>query len=206
MSNTRTTTPRDLLITTLDHDDSQAVRTGELSLALAAAELIDLLKAPTIRLDGGRIVPGHLTTPADPLLKEAAASFVMTEPYETIADFLWRRGRHLTERYMAALETEGVLARRRGHLLRKKQTALVDSPPRRHAAERWDAAEPVLSTLAENLGIRHRNATDPPDITDYAVQSVLGAVSAALQELEGERQRRRIEQAAFDNIWRSLDD
>ncbi|MCX5315770.1 MULTISPECIES: GPP34 family phosphoprotein [unclassified Streptomyces] len=199
------TTPRDLLIIALDDEGSRAVRAGELSLALAGAELIDLLMAPTIRLDGGRIVPGHLPALADPILKEAAASFVMAEPFESVGDFLWRRGKSLTERYMAALEAEGVVARRGGHLLRKGRTVLVDSLPRRQATERWDSAEPVLSTLAKDLGIRHRNAIDPPDITDYAVEIVLAAANRALQELEGERQRRRVEQAAFDNIWRSLD-
>ncbi|GAA5022729.1 GOLPH3/VPS74 family protein [Streptomyces siamensis] len=199
------TTPRDLLIIALDNEGGRAVRAGEFSLALAGAELIDLLKAPTIRLDGGCIVPGHLPAPADLLLKQAAASFVMAEPFEPVGDFLWRRGEGLTQRYTAALEAEGVLARRRGNLLRKSRTVLVDSLPRCQAAERWNSAEPVLSTLAQYLGIRHHNSVDPPDITDYAVESVLAAVHGALQELEGERQRRHAEQAAFDNIWRSLD-
>ncbi len=65
------TTPRDLLIVVMEIAGSRPVGPGDLSLALAGAELIDLLKTPTIRLDGGRIVPGHLPLPADRLLTEA---------------------------------------------------------------------------------------------------------------------------------------
>ncbi|MFJ5677458.1 hypothetical protein [Streptomyces sp. NPDC093097] len=37
---------------------------------------------------------------------------------------------------------------------------------------------------------------------DNGIDTVLAAVNGALMELEAMRQRRAIEQAAFDNIWR----
>ncbi|QIY60409.1 GPP34 family phosphoprotein [Streptomyces sp. RPA4-2] len=199
------TTPQDLLIVVLDTAAHRTVTPGDLSLALAGAELIDLLKAPTIRLDGGRIVPGHLPGPADPLLTQAAASFVMEEPYEPVSDWLWRRGDRLTNTYMTALEAQGVLARKKGRLLRDGQKVLTDSPARLRAGMRWSQAEPVLRALAVSLGISGEQTEEPSPITDYAVQTVLAAVTTALGELQAERQRRTIEQAAFDNLWRALE-
>ncbi|MFD6967659.1 GPP34 family phosphoprotein [Streptomyces sp. NPDC059949] len=197
------TTPRDLLIVAMDIAGSRPIGPGDLSLALAGAELIDLLESPTIRLDGGRIVPGHLPLPADRLLVEAAASLMMEEPYESVGDWLWRRGDSLAGTYMAALEAEGVVARQGGRPFRDGQRVLVASPSRQQAVERWESAEPVLAGLAEGLGIRGGTG-ESPEVADYAVATVLAAVNDALLELEAERQKRGIEQAAFDNIWRGL--
>ncbi|MET8275094.1 GPP34 family phosphoprotein [Streptomyces sp. NPDC005096] len=196
------TTPQDLLIVVLDEAAGHPVAPGELSLALAGAELIDLLKTPTIRLDGGRIVPGHLPGPADPLLTQAAAALVMHEPYELVSDWLWRRGNSLADTYMTALEAQGLLVRESRRLFRPGHRALADSPSRHRAAKRWARAEPVLLALMESLGISGKQANEPLHITDYAVETVLAAVGTALQELQTERQRRTIEQAAFDNLWR----
>lgn len=91
------------LIVVLGEAAGHPVAPGELSLA--GAELIDLLKTPTIRLDGGRIVPGHLPGPADPLLTRAAAALVMH------SDWLWRRGHSLTDTYKTALEAQGLIVR-----------------------------------------------------------------------------------------------
>lgn len=198
------TTPRDLLFVALDTDTSGPVPAGDLSLALAGAELIDLLTAPAVRLDGGRVVPGHQPPPADRLLEEAAASLVRAEPFEPVGDFLWRRGESLAETYLAAFEAEGLVVRQGRRPLRKGQWGLADSPSRRHAAERVASAEPVLLTLAEELGILSRPVQDAADV-DFAAETVLAAVHGALLELEAERQRRGIEQAAFDNIWRGLE-
>ncbi|WNO73057.1 GOLPH3/VPS74 family protein [Streptomyces sp. AM8-1-1] len=197
------TTPRDLLIVAMDVEGTRDVGPGDLSLALAGAELIELLKTPTIRLDAGRIVPGHLPLPADPLLVEAAAVLMMDEPYELVGDWLWRRGDSLTEAYMAAFEADGLVVRQGSRPFRGGQRVLVDSPLRRGAMERWESGEPVLRSLAESLGIQHGGA-EPSEIEDYAVAMVLGAVNDALLELEGERQKRGIEQAAFDNVWRGF--
>jgi hypothetical protein len=82
----------------------------------------------------------------------------------------------------------------------------VDSPARRAAADRWAAHEPVLTALAATLGIEEApvaRAADDEALEDEALETVLAAVSGAVTELEAVRQRRRIEDAAFDNIWRA---
>ncbi|MCM2417053.1 GPP34 family phosphoprotein [Streptomyces sp. RKAG293] len=198
------TTPRDLLIITMDVASSRPVEQGELSLALAGAELIDLVDAEVLTLDGERILPGPQRTPGDRLLDEAASSITRQEPYETVEDWLWRRGRGLATTYRAVLEAEGDAARPRHHWipLRTGPAALTDSPARRHAAERWASGEPVLAGLAAAVGIQDKPTEEIADLTDDAVVTVLAAVHGAATELEGVRQRRRIEDAAFDNIWR----
>src|SRR5690606_37621650 len=190
-------TPKDLLIIALQ--DGGPVTQGELSLGLAAAELIDLLRVPAARIDGGRIVPGRLPGPADPLLEEAAAAFVTDDPYEPVDDWLWRRGEGLAAAYLDALEADGALERRGGRPLRDGERVLTDSPARRAASDRRDAREPVLLTLAEIVGLPDGpDGRDRPQVTDYAVERVLGAAEEAVQELEAERQRRLVEQAAYD--------
>ncbi|MFE2449883.1 GPP34 family phosphoprotein, partial [Streptomyces sp. NPDC059426] len=52
------TTPRDLLIVTLDVAPMRPLERGDLSLALAGAELIDLLDAEARGIEDDRIVPG----------------------------------------------------------------------------------------------------------------------------------------------------
>lgn len=44
---------------------------------------------------------------------------------------------------------------------------------------------------------------DPEEIADDSVVTVLAAVGEALTELEGVRQRHRIEEDAYDNVWRA---
>ena len=51
------TTPRDLLMVAMDRESGRLPEQGDLSLALAGAELIDLLDVQAVRLDGERIVP-----------------------------------------------------------------------------------------------------------------------------------------------------
>src|SRR5882757_1367514 len=153
------TTPRDLLIVALDTDGMKSGRSleaGDLSLALAGAELIDLLDAQAIRLDGDDIVPDS-PSPVIPdrLLDQAASSLVRQTPYESVDDWLWRRGRDLATAYRTALETEGqlTLPPRRWTTLRTGRTVLADTPARRQAADRWTAHEPVLTALAAAAGI-----------------------------------------------------
>lgn len=198
------TTPRDLMITALDMAPGRPVERGELSLALAGAELIDLLVAGTVTLDGDQIVPVHRTAVADRLLDQAAASLAREAPYESVDDWLWRRGRDLSSAYLDAFEAEGQLTRRRGRWLpfRTGQLELVDSLDRRLAEDRWAADEPVLLALATAVGIREKGAGGVPRAADDAVETVLAAVGDASVELEAVRQRRSIEQDAFDNIWR----
>ncbi|MEV6172584.1 GPP34 family phosphoprotein [Streptomyces sp. NPDC051954] len=199
------TTPRDLLIVTLeeaaaDHHTEQ----GDVSLALAGAELLDLADARALTLDDDRIVPAPPHDLGDRLLNEAAASLTRQAPYESVEDWLWRRGRGLHAAYLAALETDGDVTRQRRRWipLRTDRTALPDSPARRHAAERRASGDPVLASLATAVGLGDEPSEDLADLTDETVVTVLAAVSEAVTELAAVRQRRSVEDAAFDNIWR----
>ncbi|MFF4226717.1 GOLPH3/VPS74 family protein [Streptomyces sp. L500] len=198
------TTPRDLLITAMEVAPGHPVEGGEMSLALAGAEVVDLLAAGVVTLDDDRIVPGFGAAVTDRLLDQAAAALVREAPYETVSDWLWRRGRELAPAHLAALEAEGVLTRQRSHWkpFQGGRRVLADSPDRRRAKERWESNEPVLVALATAVGVRDQETEDAPGVPDEAVETVLAAVNDALIELEGVRQRRAVEQAAFDNIWR----
>ncbi|MEU9290406.1 GPP34 family phosphoprotein [Streptomyces sp. NPDC048275] len=198
------TTSQDLLITALDVASSRPVENGDLSLALAGAELVDLIDAQALVLDDDHIVPGPQWTTGDRLLDEASSSLTRQAPYESVEEWLWRRGRGLAAAYLAVLEAEGQVTRRRHRWipLRSGRTALADSSARRHAADRWMSGEPVLAGLAAALGIQHEPAEEAAGLTDDAVVTVVAAVNNAVTELEAVRQRRHIEDAAFDNIWR----
>lgn len=197
-------TARDLSIITLDVPSTRPIAQGDLSLALAGAELLDLADAAALTLEGERIVPGPQQPGGDALLDDAAASLLREAPYESVEDWLWRRGRGLAAAYRAALEAEGQVTRGRSRWnpLSSGHTALADSPARRAAAERWASGEPVLAGLAAAVGIEGAPARELADPDDDAVVTVLAAVNGAVTELEGVRQRRTIEDAAFDNIWR----
>jgi hypothetical protein len=73
------TTPRDLLIVAMDVPSDLLVDRGDLSLALAAAELIDLLAAKELALRGDRVVPAARPegggTARDRLLEEALTAY-----------------------------------------------------------------------------------------------------------------------------------
>jgi hypothetical protein len=198
------TTPRDLLIVTMDVPGDRPVEQGDLSLALAGAELADLLAAEAVNLDGDRIVPRLLPATGDRLLDEAGAALVREAPYESVEDWLWRRGRGLAAAYRAELEREERAAGQHHRRLSRRsgRAAPADSPARRAAADRWAFHEPVLAGLAAAVGIRPEPAQEIPDPGDDAVVTVLAAVHGAVTELEAVRQRRRIEDAAFDNVWR----
>ncbi|WP_329295239.1 GOLPH3/VPS74 family protein [Streptomyces pseudovenezuelae] len=194
------TTARDLAIVALDAAAAKPVEQGDLSLALAAAEVFDLLDAHALVLDGERILPSAPSPTGDRLLDEAAESLVRQEPYESVEDWLWRRGRGLSSAYVDDLERSGLTARQRGRRipLRTGRTELVDSPARRQAEERWAAGEPVLTALAAAAGIGEEPDGEPAEET----ATVLAAVGDAVMELEAVRQRKVIEDAAFDNVWR----
>ncbi|WP_436775283.1 GPP34 family phosphoprotein [Yinghuangia sp. YIM S09857] len=188
------TTARTLITTALDEAGRRDVGQGELSLALAGAELVDLLALSAVRLDVDRILPDAVVPFDDPLLAQAAAAVVRQEPYETAEDWLWRRGQELAAAYADALKEEGRAARRRD----------PRNPP--------VADERALSSLARSAGLRGTSGaeagdeveeTATPVAPEDAVGVVLVAVENAVTELEAVRQRRAIEQAAFDNIWRA---
>lgn len=197
-------TAKDLFIISMDTQPDRPVGQGDLSLALAGAELIDLIGARAVSLDGDRIVPDGQPALEDGLLGQASAALTRQAPYEPVEDWLWRRGRDLSAAYQAALEEDGHLIRgRRGRSpFGTDRLELTDSAGRRRAASRWEAEEPVLAALASAVGIDAGQPQDEPGLDDEAVTTVLAGVNDAVMELEAVRQRRSIEKAAFANVWR----
>ncbi|EGX59835.1 hypothetical protein SZN_10503 [Streptomyces zinciresistens K42] len=199
-------TARDLAIVALDLAKDHPVNQGELSLALAAAEVFDLLDAGALALDGDRITPNAQAPTGDPLLDDAASSLVRREPYETVEEWLWRRGRGLGQTYVADMERAGLTVRPRGRRipLRTGRTVPVDSAVRQRAEERWSTREPLLVALADAAGVEGDVPDQNTDPDDDRVTAVLAALGDAVMELEAVRQRRAIEDAAFDNVWRGF--
>ncbi|WP_250401966.1 GPP34 family phosphoprotein [Streptomyces cellostaticus] len=200
------TTARDLFIVGTDIPGDHPVEQGDLSLALAGAELVDLIGARAVTLEGERMVPGPPLALGDRMLDEADSALVRREPYETVEDWLWRRGEGLAAAYFDALDAEGQLTgERRPWFPRRPRTAAAgDTAARRHATDRWESREPVLATLAAALGIGDGQGDGAgEEFTDEPVVTVLAAVGDAVTELTAVRQRREIENAAFDNIWRA---
>ncbi|MFH9760666.1 GPP34 family phosphoprotein [Streptomyces anulatus] len=199
------TTAKDLFIIAMDPVPDHAVGQGDLSLALAGAELLDLIGAGVITVDGDLIVPGGSSAPDDRLLGEAAARITGQPPYERIEDWLWRRGRDLAATYQDALEEDGELTQKRSGRLPfgPRRVELVDTPGRRRAIARREEGEPVLAALASAVGIDGGPpGDDEPRLDDGAVTTVVAAVHEAVMELEAVRQRRTIENTAFANVWR----
>jgi Golgi phosphoprotein 3 GPP34 len=149
-------------------------------------------------------VPVHRPATGDRPLDEAASSLVRHEPYESVGDWLWRRGRGLFSSYLAALEAQGQVTRQRlrWRLFWTRSHGLVDSPAHREATKRWTSDDAVPLALAAAVGIHRERTVDPPGVADDAVATVLAAVNDAVMELGLARQRQDIEEAAFDNIWR----
>ncbi|MEU8504622.1 GPP34 family phosphoprotein [Streptomyces brevispora] len=198
------TTAKDLFTIAVDVAEETSVGQGDLSLALAGAELIDLIGAEAVSVDGDRIVPGASPAPDDQLMGEAAAALVRQDPWERIEDWLWRRGRDLSAAYQTALEETGELTPKRGGRLSfgSERVEAADTNARRRAAERWEEQEPVLAALASAVGIEGEDADEEPGFDDEAVTTVVAIVHDAVMELEAVRQRRSIENAAFANVWR----
>ncbi|MFE1462125.1 GPP34 family phosphoprotein [Streptomyces nigra] len=207
-------TARDLAIVALDLAQDQRVEQGELSLALAAAEVFDLLDAGALTLAEDRITPNAQAPTGDRLLDEAATALVRREPYESVEDWLWRRGRGLSAAYVADLEQAGTRPRGPRFSLRAAPAAPVDAAARQRAEERWTSHEPLLTALgaAAGVGLDEKDDTEDTDgtqdgseaLTDDTAATVLAALGNAVMELEAVRQRRAIEDAAFDNVWRGF--
>ncbi|MBO0913004.1 GOLPH3/VPS74 family protein [Streptomyces laculatispora] len=204
------TTAKDLFTIAMEPGLKHSVGQGDLSLALAGAELIDLIGAGAVTVDGDRIVPGEAAAPDDRLMGEAAEGLTRQAPYERIEDWLWRRGRDLSAAYQAALEEDGELTHKRSGRLSfgPERMEATDTPARRRAADRWEQQEPVLAALASVVGIDGERSDDEsgfddePGFDDEAVTTVVAIVHDAVMELEAVRQRRSIENAAFANLWR----
>ncbi|MER6540060.1 GPP34 family phosphoprotein, partial [Streptomyces sp900105755] len=94
--------------------------------------------------------------------------------------------------------------RRRWLPLPTGRTEAPDSPERARAHERWASGEPVLAALAAAVGIRDEAAKDLASSVSDPIVTVVAAVDDAVTELAAVRQRREIENAAFDNVWRGL--
>ncbi|WP_399894920.1 GPP34 family phosphoprotein [Streptomyces sp. BBFR51] len=199
------TTAHDLTIVSLEVGSEYPVERGDLSLALAGAELVDLLDAGRVSLDGLRLRPASPSQSGDPLL-DAAALLVAEEPAESVEDWLWRRGRGLAVEYLAAAGADDGGRRRSRWTVRRTadRPAPADPSARRKATERWSLGDPVLVGLAAAVGIRHESADQVADPEDDGIAAVLATVNDAVVELAAIRQRRSIEEAAFDNIWRGM--
>ncbi|MGW8631784.1 GOLPH3/VPS74 family protein [Streptomyces sp. NPDC055793] len=199
------TTAHDLTIVSLEARTEYPVERGDLSLALAGAELADLLEAGAVSLDGSVLRPVERPGSGDPML-DAAASEVGKEPDESVEDWLWRRGRGLAAEYLAAEGVEDTRRKRPRWMGRRDADRPVPADPetRRRATDRWASGDPVLAGLAAAVGIRHEGADRVEDPEDDGIAAVLAAVNDAVVELAAIRQRRSIEDAAFDNIWRGL--
>ncbi|MET7694390.1 GPP34 family phosphoprotein [Streptomyces sp. NPDC005483] len=211
-------TARDLVLVALALPTGEVTGQGDLSLALAGAEAIDLLQRGALSLDGDRMVPGPLvgaglrTVSDDPLLDQADATLVRHEPYETIHQWLWRRADDLVPAYADGLERAGLVVHPHGHGLRllSGPAVLADTQERREAEERKASGEPVLANLLAALGVQDAitegGEDEQPERDDSslgeAVTTVLAAVGDAVMELEAARLRRDVESAAFDNVWR----
>ena len=214
------TTARDLVLVALGLPTGELVGQGDLSLALAGAEAIDLLQSGALRLDGDRMVPGPRVVSDDPLLDQADASLARQGPYETVDEWLWRRADDLVPAYADALQRAGLVVHPHGHGFRllSGRGVLADSQERREAEERRNSGEPVLAGLLAALGIEGSEGVEASDDgesgieeewsdagdspLDDAVTTVLAAVGDAVMQLEAVRVRRDVDNAAFDNVWR----
>ncbi|MFE2264966.1 GOLPH3/VPS74 family protein [Streptomyces griseosporeus] len=198
------TTARDLTLVALGMPADRPVEQGDLSLALAGAEAIDLLEIGALTLDGDRVSPGSRAATGDRLLDEAVASLAGQGPHETIEDWLWRRGRDLAAAYVDDLQRSGLLTRppRHGLQLWTSRSVLADSPERARAEERRASGEPVLTALMDAAGTGDAPEEAGGTPAGDAVTTILAAVGDAVTHLEALRLRRDVESAAFDNVWR----
>ncbi|MFE3408072.1 GPP34 family phosphoprotein [Streptomyces mirabilis] len=198
------TTARDLALITLGMPTDLPVAQGDLSLALAGAEAVDLLENGALSLDGDRMVAGPRVATSDRLLDQVDASLTRREPYETVDDWLWRRGSELAAAYVDDLERAGLVTHPRGHWfwLGSARPVLADSQARRGAEERRLSGDPVLAALLAAAGIGADPAEAYESLDADAVTTALAAVGGAVTQLEAVRLRHDIENAAFDNVWR----
>ncbi|MFD0053689.1 GPP34 family phosphoprotein [Streptomyces sp. NPDC127168] len=161
------------------------IEEGDLSLALAAAELVDLTEAQAVLLHGDRLLPAARVETGSPMLIEAASELVRDVPYETVVGWLWRRGSGLAGRYRVAVGD----AR---HLHRQAAEAMRD----------WN--DPVLAHLAAAAGMRPTPSDEASADLDHDQIAILGEVHQAVTQLAAERQRRSIERGPSEGILRGF--
>ncbi|MFI9219376.1 GPP34 family phosphoprotein [Streptomyces werraensis] len=176
---------------------------GDLSLALAGAELIDLADLHAIVLMRDRIVPAAAPRTENPMLIEAASEITRDAPHETVERWLWRRGRDLAARYRIALRATLPEPQARAYRRPFRQAAPAVGP---HvlcsATDRLIAGDPVLTHLAAAAGIAGAPPADALDGLDEDEIGVLAHVHQAITHLAAERQRRSVERGGFDAFWR----
>ncbi|MGW5782215.1 GPP34 family phosphoprotein [Streptomyces sp. NPDC003863] len=198
------TTARDLALCVLNLPPERAVEQGDLSLALAGAEAVGLLRRGSLALDGDRTAPCSVKATGDRLLDQALASVVRQQSWQTIQSWLWRRGKDLAETYARDLERAGLLVRPQGHGLWPGAARSLKADWRERSRARLLASgDPVLVALTALLGIGDFEPDPVGDADgDVAVATVLAAVGDAVTKLEAVRLRRGVEAEAFDNMWR----
>ncbi|PSM42930.1 GPP34 family phosphoprotein [Streptomyces dioscori] len=198
------TTARDLAIVALGATPEGPLEQGDLALALAGAEAVDLLAHGALALDGDRMVPRPGLVTDDRLLNRAAGSIVSHEPYETIEQWLWRRGSNLAAAYAEDLQRTGLIDRSRSRWRRPRFVRTAPDGPleRPCAEERTQSQEAVLTVLLDQLGLVDGHQAVDEDLFEDDVARVLAAVGDAVTQLEAARLKQDVERAAFDNMWR----
>ncbi|MFE0358897.1 GPP34 family phosphoprotein [Streptomyces nigra] len=178
---------------------------GDLSLSLAGAELVDLVDLQAVLLDDGRLLPAASPRIQDDLLLEAASTIVRDAPYETVEQWLWRRGRDLAARYRRALEAtvSGTPAHSSRRSFRRSRPLPVVPPAVDRALGRMTDGRPVVVALAAAARIVEA-ADETLGELDPDEAAVVGAVHQAVTRLAAERQRRSIERVGFDDIARGF--
>ena len=152
----------------VDHRHGRGVRPpvehGDLSLALAGAEVIDLLGARAVRLDGDHSCRATGRRSRSPVGRGRG----VPRPGSAV-----RVGRRLAvaprPRPVRGLSgrpgggrADHPARRHRWMPSRAGAPVLADSPARRRAAERWTSDEPVLAALASAVGIRDEETARLP--------------------------------------------
>ncbi|MFF4887740.1 GPP34 family phosphoprotein [Streptomyces nigra] len=178
---------------------------GDLSLSLAGAELVDLVDLQAVLLNDGRLLPAASPRIQDDLLLEAASTIIRDAPYETVEQWLWRRGRDLAARYRRALEAtvSGTPAHSSRRSFRRSRPLPVVPPAVDPALGRMTDGRPVVVALAAAARIVEA-ADETLGELDPDEAAVVGAVHQAVTRLAAERQRRSIERVGFDDIARGF--
>ncbi|MFE5190328.1 GPP34 family phosphoprotein [Streptomyces sp. NPDC056628] len=199
------TTAQDLSALAAVQGTDLRLEPGDLSLALAGAELVDLVGLQAVLLHADRLLPAASPRTEDAVLLEAASAIVRDSPYETVEEWLWRRGRDLAARYRAALVPtgHGTPSRPYRHPFRRVGTLPVDLSAVDRAIDRMKGGEPVLVALAAAAGIAEVTDETLGDL-DQDEAAVVAAVQQAITQLAAERQRRSVEGRGFDNIARGF--
>ncbi|MFF0305670.1 GPP34 family phosphoprotein [Streptomyces sp. NPDC004562] len=199
------TTAQGLAVLAATEGTGPRLEPGDLSLALAGAELVDLVGLRAVLLHAGRVLPAASPRIKDAVLFEAASGIVREPPYETVEQWLWRRGRDLAARYWRALQAataDGAPAGSSRHPFRRPRP-LTAAPAGGRGIDRRRDGPPVLAALA--AAARIAEATDETLAElDPDEAAVVGAVHQAITQLAAERHRRSLGGAGFGTVPRGF--